>query len=92
MYNLCIDQFYFCILQLFDFAKYFPGNYQNSIPVASKFYASSGYEVKLMHFTLLISIYVTIFVTIIETKSCVCLVDDIKQLNYETNCNYFCLH
>ncbi|XP_055809299.1 endoglucanase 14-like [Solanum dulcamara] len=34
--------------QLFDFAKKFPGKYQNSIPVATKFYASSGYEDELL--------------------------------------------
>ncbi|XP_061962528.1 LOW QUALITY PROTEIN: endoglucanase 13-like, partial [Populus nigra] len=30
--------------QLFEFARNHPGQYQNSIPVAGKFYSSSGYE------------------------------------------------
>ena len=33
-------------MQLFDFAKTHQGLYQNSIPQA-KFYASSGFEVKI---------------------------------------------
>ncbi|KAF8402624.1 hypothetical protein HHK36_010713 [Tetracentron sinense] len=34
--------------QLFDFGRNHPGMYQNSIPVAGKFYASSGYEDELL--------------------------------------------
>ncbi|KAG1339079.1 Endoglucanase 13 [Cocos nucifera] len=30
--------------QLFDFARKYPGLYQNSVPVAGQFYSSSGYE------------------------------------------------
>uniref|UniRef100_A0A0V0HTF6 Endoglucanase n=1 Tax=Solanum chacoense TaxID=4108 RepID=A0A0V0HTF6_SOLCH len=34
--------------ELFDFAKKFPGVYTSSIPVADKFYGSSGYEDELL--------------------------------------------
>ncbi|XP_008792937.3 endoglucanase 15-like [Phoenix dactylifera] len=34
--------------QLFDFARKYPGMYQNSIPVAGQFYSSSGYEDELL--------------------------------------------
>ncbi|KAH0676538.1 hypothetical protein KY285_024339 [Solanum tuberosum] len=34
--------------ELFDFAKKFPGVYTSSIPVAGKFYGSSGYEDELL--------------------------------------------
>ncbi|KAI6706354.1 hypothetical protein NL676_009316 [Syzygium grande] len=34
--------------QLFDFARNHPGQYQNSIPVAGKFYSSSGYQDELL--------------------------------------------
>ena len=33
------------VKQLFEFARNHPGQYQDSIPVAGKFYSSSGYEV-----------------------------------------------
>jgi hypothetical protein len=35
----------FVYMQLYDFARNHRGLYQNSIPVAGKFYSSSGFEV-----------------------------------------------
>nr|XP_010920986.2 endoglucanase 15 [Elaeis guineensis] len=34
--------------QLFDFARKYPGLYQNSVPVVGQFYSSSGYEDELL--------------------------------------------